>query len=419
MATFKAVANPENKKKDGTINVKIRITHNRKSRYKATPFFLTTDEITRTGKIKNQRVLDLVNDEIRKMRDKQTQLGFVVDNLDVDSVVRLLDRKDSNDDFFAYADHYLQKLTKDPNKNETTRVQRFVVKIFRDFIGKETLPFDMMRKRLISDFSTYLQEHYAPSTEKLIISVLQSIYNKAKKDLNDKEIGIEVVKYDCFEDYKCRCTNTKPRAFQSIEEMQKVIDCPYRGSFLFDASKDMFILSFILFGLNAIDLVRLKKEDVQDGILTYKRHKIVGRVGDKAEIKIRLSDVAQIIIDKYTDNTDYLIGMGRHKRYTEFCATRIHDVFKAAGINDNYVFYSARHSMATFARNICGIDFMTVNDMLNHTVPRSLSVTDIYIAQDYTHIWKANEKLLALFNWDFYLKQKGTNYWRGRHRPLF
>lgn len=414
MATFKAVVNPDDKKKDGTINVKIRITHNRKSRYKATPFYLTADEITRSGKIKNQRVLDLVNDEIRKMRDKQTQLGFVVDNLDVDSVVRLLDKKDGNDDFFAYAHQYLQRMMQDPNRKSTARVHCVFIKIFRNYIGKDTLPFDMMRKRLISDFSTYLQEHYAPSTERLIISVLQSIYNKAKKDLNDKEIGVEVVKYDCFEDYKCRCSNTKPRAFKSVEEMQKIIDCPYRGSFLFDASKDMFILSFILLGLNAIDLVRLKKDDVQDGILTYKRHKIVGRVGDKAEIKIRLSEVAKIIIEKYADNTDYLIGTGRHKRYKEFCSTKIHEVFKTAGIDDNYVFYSARHSMATFARNICGVDFMTVNDMLNHSVPRSLSVTDIYIAPDYTHIWEANDKLLALFNWDFYLRQKGTNYWKDR-----
>ncbi len=417
MATFKAVVNQDSKKKDGTINVKIRITHNRKSRYKATPFFLSTDEITRTGRIKNQRVLDLVNDEIRKMREKQTQLGFVVESLDVDSLVKLLDRKEDNDDFFAYADHYIQKMKQTPRKS-TARLHSAIIKIFRDFVGKDILPFDMMRKRLISDFCLYLHEHYAPSTENLIISVLHTIYNKARRELNDKEIGLEVVKYDCFDAYECRRINTKPRAFQSVEEMQKVIDCPYKGSFLFDSSKDMFILSFILLGLNAADLIQLKKDNVQNEILTYKRQKIVGRVGDKAEIKIRLSNVAKIILDKYTDNTDYLIGMGRHKRYKEFCSVKIHEVFKAAGIEDKYVFYSARHSMATFARNICGVDFMTVNDMLNHSVPRSLSITDIYIAPDYTHIWEANDKLLSLFDWDFYLKQEGTNYWKDRKKPL-
>ncbi len=418
MATFKAVVNLDDKKKDGTINVKIRITHNRKSRYKATPFFLTTDEITRTGKIKNQQVLDLIDDEIRRMREKQTQLGFVVKNLDVDSVVRLLDRKESNNDFFAYAEKYLQNIEQTQSRKSTARLHRAIVKVFRDFIGKDTLPFDMMRKGLISDFGIYLHEHYAPSTENLTISVLQSIYNKAKRELNDKEIGLEIVKYDCFDDYKCPRVNTKPRAFQSVEEMQKVIDCPYKGSYLFDVAKDMFILSFILLGLNAADLIHLKKSNVRGDILTYKRQKIVGRVGDKAEIKIRLSEVAKIIIEKYADNTDYLIGTGRYKRYKEFCSVMIHEVFKAAGIDDNYVFYSARHSMATFARNICGVDFMTVNDMLNHSVPRSLSITDIYIAPDYTHIWEANDKLLALFNWDFYLEQKGTNYWKDRQKHL-
>lgn len=259
MATFKAVVNPNDKKKDGTINVKIRITHNRKSRYKATPFFLTTDEVTRTGKIKNQRVLDLVNDEIRKMREKQTQLGFVVENLDIDSVVKLLERKEDCDDFFAYAEKYLQNLEQTPNRKSTARLHRSIIRILRNFVGKDTLPFDMMRKRFISDFGIYLHEHYAPSTENHIISVLQSIYNKAKRELNDKEIGLEIVKYDCFEDYKCPRINTKPRAFQSVEEMQKVIDCPYTGSYLFDTAKDMFILSFILFGINVADLIQLKK----------------------------------------------------------------------------------------------------------------------------------------------------------------
>lgn len=86
------------------------------------------------------------------------------------------------------------------------------------------------------------------------------------------------------------------------------------------------------------------------------------------------------------------------------------EIFEAAGVSTEYVFYTARHSMATFARNICGVDFMTVNDMLNHSVPQSFATTDTYIRHDYTHIWQANDKLLALFDWSFYLNQKGTHY---------
>ena len=90
--------------------------------------------------------------------------------------------------------------------------------------------------------------------------------------------------------------------------------------------------------------------------------------------------------------------------------SRMDKIFQSAGIDTKYVFYSARHSMASFARNICGVDFMTVNDMLNHSVPQSLSTTDTYIRHDYTHIWEANEKLLSLFDWTFYLNQEGKHY---------
>ena len=50
--TFKAVIT--NKKKDGTYNVKIRVTHNRVNKYIQTIYFVTKDELTSPLKIKDQ-----------------------------------------------------------------------------------------------------------------------------------------------------------------------------------------------------------------------------------------------------------------------------------------------------------------------------------------------------------------------------
>jgi hypothetical protein len=45
MATFKAEVYAHQKKKDGTYNIKIRVTHNQQKRYLATPYYVTKDDV--------------------------------------------------------------------------------------------------------------------------------------------------------------------------------------------------------------------------------------------------------------------------------------------------------------------------------------------------------------------------------------
>lgn len=409
MATFSVVIKTSDKKKDGTYNVKIRITHNRKSRYKSTPFFIPASDITRTGKIKNQYILEKVEEEIKTLRRRNNELGFSIESLDVDSVMSLLERKNNNIDFVAFARQKAQEIMAERGREQTGKRYNYVVNTFVKFVGKDVIPFEMMKKSLILQYQQYLKKRLSQSTIDSYIELLSTIYRMAKRELNDDEAGIVVVKYDCFDFYKKTKVNKTPRAFKTIDEMQRIIDCPYAGRWIFDFVKDMFIFSFVTFGTNPADLVRLKKSDVSNGILTYRRKKVECRMGDDAEIQIKLHDVAKIIIEKYDDGDEYLIGFGGRTRRPAV-VSRMDEIFEAAGVSTEYVFYTARHSMATFARNICGVDFMTVNDMLNHSVPQSFATTDTYIRHDYTHIWQANDKLLALFDWSFYLNQKGTHY---------
>lgn len=66
---------------------------------------------------------------------------------------------------------------------------------------------------------------------------------------------------------------------------------------------------------------------------------------------------------------------------------------------------TSRHTMASLARNECGIYFMIVHDILNHVAPNGFSTNYVYIKKDYKKLWEANEKLIVLFDWSFYLNQ--------------
>ena len=60
---------------------------------------------------------------------------------------------------------------------------------------------------------------------------------------------------------------------------------------------------------------------------------------------------------------------------------------------DKLVYYSARHSWATIARNDLNIDKWTVHEGLNH-VDNATKITDIYIKKDFARINEANKKVI-------------------------
>ena len=76
MATFKPEV--QNKRADGTYNVRIRITHNRVVRRLSTNIYVTSEDLTRNLKIKNQKILDLCEDLLRQCRETCNDLGFAI-----------------------------------------------------------------------------------------------------------------------------------------------------------------------------------------------------------------------------------------------------------------------------------------------------------------------------------------------------
>lgn len=68
-------------------------------------------------------------------------------------------------------------------------------------------------------------------------------------------------------------------------------------------------------------------------------------------------------------------------------------------------FYYARHSMASICANRLGIDIARVDEMLNHSDPK-MALARVYIEKDFRPLWDANRRLLDLFDWSFYTKEK-------------
>ena len=113
---------------------------------------------------------------------------------------------------------------------------------------------------------------------------MSSLFNMARKEYNDEELGIIRVLYNPFADVKVNVVEDKKNAFPSVEHMQKFIDNKTESQY----EKDMFLLSFCALGINMADIVALKKTDYNSATNTirYKRKKIERRCGEDSVIEV-------------------------------------------------------------------------------------------------------------------------------------
>ena len=419
MATFKAIVRTSYKRVDGTYRVYIRVTHNRQQRYLPTPFYLTQDQFTKSGRIKDASVLDNCEEKIREMRENAKRLGFVGDGLPIEHFVQLLGDQASEIDFISFFRRYVEKIRKD-GRDGTADLYECALNSLHNFNKKKPLFFSHITRQYMLNYFESLHD-LKPNTQLNYIYKIRAVYSAAQRQYNNPEVGLTVVRYGVFDLIKLpERTSAKDNAIKTVEQMQALINEPYTGLWTCDLAKDMFILSFVCFGTNIADWITMTQDQYKDGILYYRRKKIGRQAREKADMEIRVPEVGKIILEKYSGDPKYIINFGRQVRNNRF-VRYIHYFFAKIGLeempegikmhdigsskNSRYTFYANRHSMASFAINVCGIDYMIVHEMLNHAMPSRFRTTDAYIWRDYKHLWEANEKLVALFDWSFYTEQ--------------
>ena len=77
MATFKTCVFKNHLRKDGTYNVKLRVTHNRISRKISTPYYVEAKYVTPNLEITDKELLGLCEDLCADCRKICRELGFI------------------------------------------------------------------------------------------------------------------------------------------------------------------------------------------------------------------------------------------------------------------------------------------------------------------------------------------------------
>ena len=148
-------------------------------------------------------------------------------------------------------------------------------------------------------------------------------------------------------------------------------------------TQELFTLMFLLRGLPFVDLAYLRKSDLHDNVITYRRRK-TGRT-----LSVTLTPEAMLLVKKHMNcdpSSPYLFSLlksreGTKEAYREYqLALRTFNrqlmlLGELLGLGDKLSSYTARHTWATTAY-YCEIHPGIISEAMGHS---SITVTETYL----------------------------------------
>lgn len=322
------------------------------------------------------------------------RLTKIARKFDADGLIYTAD--DVIDEFNRYAHEYslfnfmegiIARLKRN-GKARTSETYKSTLNSFKKFRQDDDIMLDCLTSEIMEAYEAWLQKRgVAPNTISFYTRILRAVYNRAVGD------GI-IENRNPFRKVYTGVDKTVKRALP-IVVIKKIKALDLSLTPTFDYARDMFLMSFYLRGMSFIDMAFLKKADLKNGYVTYRRRK-TGR-----QLIIEWTEEMQTILDKYPENrSDYLLPVIRHKCTSERCTYRnvsyninrnLKNIAVMVGVTIPLTLYVARHSWASAAKTK-GIPVSVISEGMGHD---SEATTRIYLANlDTSVVDKANSMIL-------------------------
>ena len=408
MASLTYVILDHHIKANKTVRIKFRLEHNRKQAYCSSIFEANIDQLKKVPKqkmylIKDPVLLNNVNKELSKFNDRLFSFKMI-DGFTASELLKLITTDiDKNAeigqiDFIKFGKQYLKQLEIDGRDGMARNIRPMLNNLI-DFHKDETLDVNEITSNFLRDFERYLSRPHkivrmdqfgrkrATQSKGLDkggiagnMNHFRLLFNACRKNYNTE--FITKISHYPFEFYKIP---KKPIPHKRGEDLSIVDLIAFRDADLTGRqamSRDLFMLSFYLCGMNAKDIFS-QEWNLKNNRIGYERSKTKGKRQDNAFISLNVPDVAIPLIEKYSSKW----FSNKYSGYESFIRSL------SRGMPDGITFYHARHTFATWAYNKCGFSKDHVAMALNHSSNR---VTESYIATDWSIIDKVQEGVLSL-----------------------
>ena len=405
MATFKAVVQQHQQRRDGKFPISIRVTNNRRSCYIATGLYCSLSQINRkTFEIKDQfiiaRTVQTITEWERKMLTVDSAALSAMDNKELKNFLTL---SPSGIDYLGFCRGLIAA---NPLK---WRVLGSCLTVITD-MGIDRMSVLDFNSTFLRKFKDYLDntlfpvrkngiivehKHYALNTKKEYLTTICQVFRMLQRQYNTEFntviyhnpfIGLDM--YQRGETPKRSMAADRVKAFFDLQVSMKSQQMTI----------DMMKLSFCLCGINLMDIFAMEKSafDEKTMRISYVRHKTQSHRINHTPTSVRVEPEIYDIIKKYrapdgdkrlfafsTYGPDYISTKKVYMKLRRLCEVKDFEAITP---------YCFRHSWATIARNDCGISKDDIDLCLAHAGNNPMA--DVYIRPDWSRIDNANRKVL-------------------------
>ncbi|WP_195668484.1 tyrosine-type recombinase/integrase [Bacteroides intestinalis] len=314
-----------------------------------------------------------------------------------------VERKNAKDDLRLYMPEVIEMLKRE-GKFPAMHVYACTLRSYEKFCAEERYPKnttaslsmqEIFTPERLKEYEDWLAgQQSSPNTISTYMRTLQAVYNRWMSP------GIEGYNPVLFKDVYTKVESRTKRALMA-EQMEQLRNTDFSVLTLRQQQVlTYFLLMFMLRGMPFIDLAHLRKSDLRNRRITYRRHKTG---------KLMVVDVppdAMRLLQKYRDKTDseYLFPLlhgglfmeEHHHRYQETLrhfnrelARLMKQLLPGVSVSS----YTARHTWATLAYH-SGVPVGLISQSLGHS---SIRVTMTYLKPfDAEVIDRINRQVISL-----------------------
>lgn len=334
-----------------------------------------------------QSLQERIDWDIKRLENIVNRLEHSKYRYTADDIISTFQKLADEQSLFNFMTGIIAQL-KQMGKHRTSETYGATLKSFIQFRGDKDLLLDEINADIMQMYEAYLHNKgLTKNSSSFYMRILRAVYNRAvEKELTQQKFPFKHV-YTGIDKTIKRAISLK--AIKQIKNLDLSLNLPL------DFARDMFLFSFYTRGMSFIDMAYLKKKDLQNGILSYRRRK-TGQ-----QLTIKWEKCMQEIVDKHDtdDGSPYLLPILKHpydnrnqyKNTLYRTNKHLKEIAKSVGISIPLTLYVARHSWASIAKSK-NIPISVISEGMGHD---SEKTTLIYLASlDSSVVDKANAQIL-------------------------
>lgn len=363
MATLRLTLFPSKVLRDGRHKIRIALSHKRHTSYIVTSYAVDSLSQFRDGRVVKRPDASEMNIKLRGLLDKYQHRLDEIENpelLSCHELLNLISRNIAPDiiTFQQVAETLIQELLADKRKSYAILMERNL-RYFSEYTRGDFRLSDMSAG-IVSGYEHFLrkQKKLSETSVGMFMSRTRTIVNLAIKK------GLVSYQPHPFAVYKIKSPQPRDIAI-SLESLNR-IRLFQTDSKRLRMTRDLFMLSFYLGGMNLIDMLAT---DFRKDYVEFIRTKTRNTTLHENKIRLPITAQARAILERWMNRRTGRLELGYKFSYSNlyrYITRLLNKIAELSGIEEKLVFYSARKTFAQLSSEL-GIPDSVIDYCLGHS----------------------------------------------------